>query len=84
MNPSSRTFSPAQASAALGVSAKALRLYEQHGLLVPDRTGIGWRAYGASAMAQAAEIVARFAALQVHAASRGQYWESIAPRARAI
>ena len=35
MNPSPPSFSPAQASAALGVSAKALRLYEQHGLLAP-------------------------------------------------
>jgi len=58
MNPSLRSLTPAQASAALGVSAKALRLYEQHGLLVPDRTRTGWRAYDASAMARAAEIVA--------------------------
>lgn len=57
MNPSPRSFSPAQASAVLGVSAKALRLYEQHGLLVPDRTRTGWRAYDASAMARAAEII---------------------------
>lgn len=58
MNPSPRSLSPAQASAALGVSAKTLRLYEQHGLLVPDRTRTGWRAYDASTMARAAEIVA--------------------------
>ncbi len=58
MHPSLRSFTPAQASAALGVSAKALRLYEQHGLLVPDRTRKGWRTYDAGAMARAAEIVA--------------------------
>ncbi len=58
MDPSFRSFTPAQASAALGVSAKALRLYEQHGLLVPGRTRTGWRAYDAGAMARAAEIVA--------------------------
>ncbi len=58
MNPSLRSFTPAQASAALGVSAKALRLYEQHGLLVPDRTQTGWRTYDAGTMAWAAEIVA--------------------------
>jgi DNA-binding transcriptional MerR regulator len=58
MNPSLRCFSPAQASDTLGVSAKALRLYEQHGLLSPDRTRTGWRAYDAAAMARAAEIVA--------------------------
>ncbi len=58
MNPSRRSFTPAQASAALGVSAKALRLYEQHGLLTPDRTRTGWRTYDAGVMARAAEIVA--------------------------
>lgn len=58
MHPSLRSFTPAQASAALGVSAKALRLYEQHGQLVPDRTRKGWRTYDAGAMARAAEIVA--------------------------
>jgi DNA-binding transcriptional MerR regulator len=58
MNPSPRSFSPAQASVVLGVSAKTLRLYEQHGLLVPGRTRTGWRAYDANAMARAAKIVA--------------------------
>ena len=58
MNPSLRSFTPAQAGAALGVSAKALRLYEQHGLLTPGRTRAGWRAYDAAAMARATEIVA--------------------------
>ncbi|AWN48380.1 MerR family transcriptional regulator [Methylobacterium terrae] len=56
-NPSLRCFTPAQAGAILGVSAKALRLYEQHGLLTPDRTRTGWRSYDAAAMARAAEIV---------------------------
>jgi DNA-binding transcriptional MerR regulator len=41
----------------LGVSAKALRLYEQHGLITPHRTAAGWRAYGPGEMARAAEIV---------------------------
>jgi DNA-binding transcriptional MerR regulator len=41
----------------LGVSTKALRLYEQHGLITPRRTAAGWRAYGASEMARATEIV---------------------------
>ena len=58
MDPSRRSFTPAQASAALGVSAKALRLYEQHGLLDPDRTRTGWRAYDAGVMARAAEVIA--------------------------
>ena len=58
MDPSIRSFTPAQASVALGVSAKALRVYEQHGLLHPGRTRTGWRTYDAKAMARGAEIVA--------------------------
>ncbi len=58
MHHSVRSFTPAQASAALGVSAKALRLYEQQGLLLPDRTRTGWRTYDAGAMARAAKIAA--------------------------
>lgn len=38
--------------------AKALRLYEERGLVVPSRTAAGWRAYGPDEMARAAEIVA--------------------------
>jgi DNA-binding transcriptional MerR regulator len=42
----------------LGISPKALRLYEQRGLLTPVRTEAGWRAYGTAEMARASEIVA--------------------------
>jgi len=42
----------------LGVSVKALRLYEQRGLIAPPRTEAGWRAYGPEEMARIAEIVA--------------------------
>lgn len=58
MRPSARYLTPSQAAARLGVSAKALRLYEQGGLIAPDRTRAGWRAYGPDEMARAAEIVA--------------------------
>ncbi len=58
MNPSSRFLNPAEAARRLGVSAKALRLYEQRGLLVPARTAAGWRSYGPAEMARATEIVA--------------------------
>ena len=51
-------LSPSQAAARLGVSTKALRLYEQNGLLKPVRTAAGWRIYGPSEMEQAAEIAA--------------------------
>jgi DNA-binding transcriptional MerR regulator len=51
-------LNPAEAAKRLGVSAKALRLYEQRGLVAPVRTGAGWRAYGPEQMARAAEIAA--------------------------
>lgn len=57
MSPSARSLSPSQAAARLGVSVKALRLYEQRGLIAPDRTPAGWRAYGPAEMARATEIV---------------------------
>ena len=58
MSHSNRFLSPSEAAKRLGVSAKALRLYEQRGLLFPVRTEAGWRTYGSAEMAQAAEIVA--------------------------
>jgi DNA-binding transcriptional MerR regulator len=53
---SAQFLNPAAAAQRLGVSAKALRLYEQHGLINPGRTAAGWRAYGPEVMARAAEI----------------------------
>jgi DNA-binding transcriptional MerR regulator len=56
---SSTTFrSASEAAKRLGVSIKALRLYEQRGLITPIRTAVGWRAYGPDEMSRAAEIVA--------------------------
>jgi DNA-binding transcriptional MerR regulator len=49
---------PSAAAQRLGVSVKALRLYEQRGLIAPSRTAAGWRAYGPDEIARAAEIVA--------------------------
>jgi DNA-binding transcriptional MerR regulator len=51
-------LSASEAARRLGVSAKALRLYEERGLLSPHRTDAGWRAYGPEAMRCAAEVVA--------------------------
>jgi DNA-binding transcriptional MerR regulator len=51
-------LSPSEAAKRLGVSTKALRLYEQRGLVAPGRTAAGWRAYGPDEMARAAEIAA--------------------------
>jgi DNA-binding transcriptional MerR regulator len=58
VNDSARSLSPSAAARRLGISIKALRLYEQHGLIAPGRTVAGWRAYGADEMARAARIVA--------------------------
>lgn len=58
MSMSARYFKPSDAARQLGVSAKALRLYEQRGLVAPGRTAAGWRSYGPQDMARAAEIVA--------------------------
>jgi DNA-binding transcriptional MerR regulator len=55
---SARFLNPSAAAQRLGVSAKALRLYEQHGLITPSRTAAGWRVYGPDEMTRAAEIVA--------------------------
>lgn len=57
MSSSERFLSPAEAARRLGVSAKALRLYEQRGLVAPVRTAAGYRAYGPTQMAVAGEIV---------------------------
>ncbi|MDP1639637.1 MAG: MerR family transcriptional regulator [Hyphomicrobium sp.] len=46
MNSSAQFLSASEAASRLGVSAKALRLYEQRGLIAPIRSAAGWRAYG--------------------------------------
>lgn len=53
-----RFFSPAEAAARLGISAKALRVYEQRGMLEPLRSAIGWLAFGPEQMRRASDIVA--------------------------
>jgi DNA-binding transcriptional MerR regulator len=54
---SAQFLNPAEAARRLGISTKALRLYEQRGLITPVRTTAGWRTYGPHEMARAAEIV---------------------------
>lgn len=58
MRKSALHLTAAEAARELGISAKALRLYERHGLLAPLRTAAGWRIYGPSEMARASDIVA--------------------------
>ncbi len=57
MSPPNQHLNPIDAARRLGVSPKALRLYEQRGLLSPPRSAAGWRAYGPAEMARAAGIV---------------------------
>lgn len=57
MSRSVQFLKPSAAAQRLGVSAKALRLYEQQGLITPGRNAAGWRAYGPDEMVRAAEIV---------------------------
>src|ERR1700744_732206 len=56
-------LSPAEPAKRFDISIKALRLYEQHGLLKPSRTangstGAAWRVYGADQIARLHQILA--------------------------
>ncbi|MBN3761847.1 MerR family transcriptional regulator [Burkholderia sp. Ac-20365] len=57
MTSSTKCLNASEAASRLGVSIKALRLYEQHGLLSPGRTAAGYRAYGEHDIARATEVV---------------------------
>lgn len=57
MNSPVRFLSPAEAAGRLGVSVKALRVYEERGLVDPTRNAAGWRAYGPDEMQRCTEIV---------------------------
>ncbi|WP_421935820.1 MerR family transcriptional regulator [Phenylobacterium sp.] len=57
MNASVNFLSPSEAALRLGVSVKALRIYEERGLVSPGRTSAGWRAYSPDDLARTAEIV---------------------------
>ena len=51
-------LTPSEAAARLGVSPKALRVYEDRGLLSPLRSEAGWRFYGPTQIERAELIVA--------------------------
>ena len=56
-------LSPAETAKRFGISIKALRLYERHGLLKPLRTangstGAAWRVYGSDQIARLHQILA--------------------------
>jgi DNA-binding transcriptional MerR regulator len=52
-----RSLSTAETAVALGVTPKALRLYERRGLVTPQRSAAGWRAYGPEALARLHQIL---------------------------
>lgn len=58
MSRSAEILSPSDAARQLGVSTKALRLYEERGLVSPIRSQAGWRAYRPEDLARAREVVA--------------------------
>lgn len=51
-------LNPAEAARKLGVSPKALRLYERHGLVKPIRAENGYRTYGPAEMTRLHQILA--------------------------
>jgi DNA-binding transcriptional MerR regulator len=66
-----------EAASRLGVSAKALRLYEQRGLIAPIRSAAGWRVYGPDEMNRGREIATLralgFSLAQVARVLRGDF-----------
>src|ERR1700761_3580151 len=50
-------LSPTETASRFGVSIKALRLYEQRGLLTPLRSEAGWRTYGPDQIARLHQIL---------------------------
>ena len=58
MNPSKMSLHASEAARELGVSTKALRLYEERGLITPKRTSAGYRIYDKHVMVRAAEVAA--------------------------
>jgi DNA-binding transcriptional MerR regulator len=58
MAPLVRFLSPSETARRLGVSIKALRLYEARGLVEPHRTETGWRVYGPDQVARLHQVLA--------------------------
>jgi len=52
-----RYLSPAETAKALGVTVRALRVYEERGLVAPLRSQAGWRAYGPEALSRLHQVL---------------------------
>ncbi|MDB5433198.1 MAG: transcriptional regulator, MerR family protein [Caulobacter sp.] len=51
-------FKPIEIARRVGVTIRALRLYERHGLLKPRRDANGWRVYGLGEIARLQQVLA--------------------------
>ena len=58
VNEKNQHLSPAEAASRLGVTQKALRIYEARGLVAPLRSVTGWRTYGPAEMARLHQVLA--------------------------
>jgi DNA-binding transcriptional MerR regulator len=56
--PSEAHYSAAETARRLGLSIRALRVYERHGLIRPARTAAGWRVYGPEEFARLHQVIA--------------------------
>ena len=50
-------FGPGETARRLGVTTKALRVYEREGLVMPHRAQSGWRLYGSTQIARLHQII---------------------------
>jgi DNA-binding transcriptional MerR regulator len=51
-------YTAAETARRLGVSVRALRVYERHGIVRPNRTAVGWRVYGADEISRLHQVIA--------------------------
>jgi DNA-binding transcriptional MerR regulator len=56
--PKDELLTAAECAARIGLTVRALRVYERHGLIAPKRTAKGWRLYGAAEITRLHEILA--------------------------
>src|SRR5215510_14362539 len=52
-----RWFGPGETARRLGVTSKALRVYEREGLVIPHRAESKWRLYGPTQIARLHQII---------------------------
>lgn len=55
---SGANYTAAETARQVGVSVRALRIYERHGLVRPIRTAAGWRIYGPEVLSRLHQVIA--------------------------